>query len=175
MILEDQVKQANEELKEAQDRLKKVRPPTATMRRDIHRITLLENNLEKHMLKYSNIKSKNRSLREEIDVMRKEHRNLMRANKSLIRDITNQADDARKVNLMTQSGQRVTDETNNQILALKANHEDRKHRFESQIKGLQERLKEKEESGLEALAMNKENNAANNSVTRDKKAAGGQT
>ncbi len=104
MILEDQVKQANEELKEAQDRLKKVRPPTATMRRDIHRITLLENNLEKHMLKYSNIQSKNRSLREEIDVMRKEHRNLMRANKSLIRDITNQADDARKVNLMTQSG-----------------------------------------------------------------------
>ena len=71
---------------------------------------------------------------------------------------------------MTQSGQRVTDETNNQILALKANHEDRKHRFESQIKGLQERLKEKEENGLEMLAMNKENNAGNNnSLTRDKK------
>ena len=131
MLLEDQIKQANEELREAQDRLKKVRPPTATMRKDIHKISLLENNLEKHMLKYSNLQSKNRALREEIDVMRKEQRNLIRANKSLIKDITNQSDEARKVNVMTQSGQRVTDETNNQILALKANHEDRKHRFES--------------------------------------------
>ena len=101
------------------------------MRKDIHKISLLENNLEKHMLKYSNLQSKNRALREEIDVMRKEQRNLIRANKSLIKDITNQSDEARKVNVMTQSGQRVTDETNNQILALKANHEDRKHRFES--------------------------------------------
>jgi chromosome segregation ATPase len=174
MILEDQIKQANEELKEAQERLKKVRPPTATMRRDINKITILENNLEKSMLKYSHLQANNRYLREEIDVMRKEHRNMLRANKSLMKDITSQSDEARKVNVMTQSGQRVTDETNNQILALKANHEDRKHRFESQIKGLQERLKEKEENGLEMLAMNKENNANsnNNSLTRDKK--GGQ-
>ena len=174
MILEDQIKQANEELKEAQERLKKVRPPTATMRKDINKITILENNLEKSMLKYSHLQANNRYLREEIDVMRKEHRNLLRANKSLMKDITSQSDEARKVNVMTQSGQRVTDETNNQILALKANHEDRKHRFESQIKGLQERLKEKEENGLEMLAMNKENNANsnNNSLTRDKK--GGQ-
>lgn len=143
------------------------------MRKDINRITILENNLEKHMLKYSNLQAKNRSLRDEIDVMRKEHRNLLRANKSLLKDITGQCDEARKVNMMTQSGQRVTDETNNQILALKANHEDRKHRFESQIKGLQDRLKEKEKSGLEMLAINKENNQNNNnSLTRDKK--GGQ-
>lgn len=113
MILEDQIKQANEELREADQRLKKVRPPTATMRKDMHKITILENNLEKHMLKYSNLQSKNRSLREEIDVMRKEHRNLLRANKSLIKDITSQSDEARKINLMGQSGQRVTDETNN--------------------------------------------------------------
>lgn len=55
MILEDQIKQANEELREAQERLKKVRPPTATMRKDINKITILENNLEKNMLKYSHL------------------------------------------------------------------------------------------------------------------------
>ena len=88
MILEDQIKQANEELREAQERLKKVRPPTATMRKDINKITILENNLEKSMLKYSELQAKNRSLREEIDVMRKEHRNLLRANRTLVKDIT---------------------------------------------------------------------------------------
>ncbi len=136
MILEDQIKQANEELKEAQEKLKKVRPPTAQMRKDINKIKILENTLEIHLLKYSQLQSTNRSLRGEVDVMRKEHRNLMRANKSLIKDIQTIAEDAKRVNLATQSGQRLTDETNNQILALKANHEDRKLRFESQIKGL---------------------------------------
>jgi coiled-coil domain-containing protein 63/114 len=178
MILEDQIKQAQEELREAQDRLKKVRPPTAQMKKDMNKIKVLENNLEIHMLKYSKLQSGNRSLREQIDVMRKEHRNLVRANQSLLTDITKQSEEARRVNMLTQSGQRVTDETNNQILALKANHEDRKHRFETQIKGLQERLKEKEESGLETLAMNnKENNnpangGGNHSLTRDKKNGG---
>jgi hypothetical protein len=90
-----------------------VRPPTATMRKDINKITILENNLEKSMLKYSHLQANNRYLREEIDVMRKEHRNMLRANKSLMKDITSQSDEARKVNVMTQSGQRVTDETNN--------------------------------------------------------------
>ena len=83
------------------------------------------------MLKYSKLQSGNRTLREHIDVMRKEQRNLTRANQSLLDDIKKHSEDARRVNLMTQSGQRVTDETNNQILALKSNHEERKHRFET--------------------------------------------
>jgi len=63
--------------------------------------------------------------------MRKEHRNLLRANRSLLKDIHEVSEEAKKINQMAHSGQRVTDETNNQILALKANHEDRKLRFES--------------------------------------------
>ena len=65
-----------------------MRPPTATMRKDINKITILENNLEKSMLKYSHLQARNRALREEIDVMRKEQRNMLRANKSLLKDIT---------------------------------------------------------------------------------------
>lgn len=42
-------------------------------------------------------------------------------------------------------GSKHADETNNQILALKAKHEEEKERFELEIKKLQERLKERDE------------------------------
>lgn len=42
-------------------------------------------------------------------------------------------------------GSKQADETNNQILALKAKHEEEKERFELEIKKLQERLKERDE------------------------------
>jgi hypothetical protein len=58
------------------------------MRKDMNKITIMDNNLEKSMLKYSHLQARNRSLREEIDVMRKEQRNMLRANKSLMKDIT---------------------------------------------------------------------------------------
>mmetsp|Transcript_5738 Transcript_5738/g.9123 ORF Transcript_5738/g.9123 Transcript_5738/m.9123 type:complete len:149 (+) Transcript_5738:381-827(+) len=43
------------------------------------------------------------------------------------------------------NGNRVVNETNNQILALKAKHEEEKERFEKEIKKLQERLKERDD------------------------------
>lgn len=43
------------------------------------------------------------------------------------------------------SGSKHADETNNQILALKAKHEEEKEKFELEIKKLQERLKERDE------------------------------
>ena len=43
------------------------------------------------------------------------------------------------------AGSKQADETNNQILALKAKHEEEKERFELEIKKLQERLKERDE------------------------------
>jgi hypothetical protein len=42
-------------------------------------------------------------------------------------------------------GSKHADETNNQILALKAKHEEEKEKFELEIKKLQERLKERDE------------------------------
>ena len=43
------------------------------------------------------------------------------------------------------SGSKQADETNNQILALKAKHEEEKEKFELEIKKLQERLKDRDE------------------------------
>lgn len=43
------------------------------------------------------------------------------------------------------NGNRISNETNNQILALKAKHEEEKENFEKQIKKLQEKLKERDD------------------------------
>lgn len=87
----------------------------------------------------------NKRLRQDIDVMRKEQRNQLRVNKNLLRDIQALCDQAKKMNLTTYSGQRLSEETNNQILALKANHEVQKLTFERNIKSLQDKLKEKDQ------------------------------
>lgn len=57
---------------------------------------------------------------------------------------------------------------------MKANHEDRKIRFESQIKSLQDRLKEKEDEPIIETfnASNKENTSLNQGA--NKKPAGGK-
>lgn len=81
--------------------------------------------------------------------MRKEQRNQIRVNKTLVKDINVTADDAKKLNVTTYQGQRISEETNNQILALKAKHEAEKYNFERKIKDLQDKLKEKDDSELE--------------------------
>ena len=77
--------------------------------------------------------------------MRKEHRNQLRVNKNLTKDIMAMSENAKKLNQTTFSSTRLSEETNNQILALKANHELQKQTFERNIKSLQENLKKKDQ------------------------------
>ena len=112
-----------EDLAEKRSHLKTVRPPTAQMKKDEHKIKLLENQLDQALIKYNEIQTQNRNLRFEIDVMRKEHRNQLRVNKNLTKDIMSMSETAKKMNQSTFSSTRLSEETNNQILALKANHE----------------------------------------------------
>jgi len=74
MVLEDQHKQALEELTERRDTLR-TRPSTAKMRRDGHEIKLLENQLDKCLVKFNDLQAQNKQLRKEIDVWRKQQRN----------------------------------------------------------------------------------------------------
>jgi len=67
--------------------LKQIRPPTATIRKDQHQIKLLENQLEKQLVKHNDIQAQNKKLRAEIDVMRKDQKNQMRVNQTLTKDI----------------------------------------------------------------------------------------
>jgi hypothetical protein len=98
MILEDQYKQMLQELAEKREHLKTVRPPTAQMKKDEHKIRLLENQLDQALIRYNDIQTQNRRLRADIDVMRKEQRNQLRANKNILRDINSMSDNAKKLN-----------------------------------------------------------------------------
>lgn len=61
------------------------------------------------------------------------------------RDILKIKKEATGTNKSYIKGSKHADETNNQILALKAKHEEEKEKFEQEIKKLQERLKERDE------------------------------
>jgi hypothetical protein len=54
-------------------------------------------------------------------------------------------DDITQMSTESINNNRVASETNNQILALKAKHEEEKERFEIEIKKLQEKLKERDD------------------------------
>lgn len=63
-------------------------------------------------------------------------KNQNRVNKNLTKEINSVSDNAKKLNVSTYTGQRISEETNNQILALKAKHEAEKYNFERKIKDL---------------------------------------
>jgi len=81
--------------------------------------------------------------------MRKEMKNQVRVNYGYNKEINKANDKAKNLNRTTYQGQRVSEETNNQILALKAKHEAEKFNFERKIKDLQDKLKERDDSDLE--------------------------
>ena len=122
MILEDQYKQACDQLKEKKESLEKTRPTTAKVVKDKTAIKTMENQLDKHLVKYNNLQSENKNLRHEIDTMRKEMRNQVRVNVVYNKDIKVANEKAKNLNRTTYQGQRVSEETNHQILALKAKH-----------------------------------------------------
>ena len=142
-----------EELNEKKENLKQIRPTTAKMRKDNAQIKLMENQLEKALVKLNEVNFKNDTLRAEIDVKRKQMKTQIRVNNDLTEEIKKTSDNAKKMNVTTYSGQRISEETNNQILALKAKHEVEKYNFERKIKELQDKLKEKDDSELERSKM----------------------
>ena len=76
-------------------------------------------------------------------------KNQLRVNQGYGKDIKVTNEKAKKLNTTTYQGQRVSEETNNKILALKAQHEAEKFNFERKIKDLQDKLKERDDSDLD--------------------------
>jgi len=81
--------------------------------------------------------------------MRKEQKNQTRVNRVYNHELKVTNEKAKKLNTTSFQGQRVSEETNNQILALKAKHEAEKFSFEKKIKDLQDKLKERDDTELE--------------------------
>ena len=124
-------------MKKQQD-LKSNRPSSADLRKHNFEVKRLENQLETALNKYNEIKSGNQGLRREIDVMRKQQLVQHRVNEGYKAEIKKATDTIRNLNIKTQTGARGYEETNNQILALKAKHEIDKFTFESKILALQD-------------------------------------
>lgn len=81
--------------------------------------------------------------------MRKEYKNQGRVNQGYGRDINVANEKAKKINQTTYQGQRVSEETNNSILAIKAKHETEKADFEKRIKLMQDKLREKDDTEMD--------------------------
>jgi hypothetical protein len=146
LILEDQNKSHAVDLLEKKTRLNASRPTDQQMHKQKAEIKVLENKLQHALNQYNDLQSSNRGLRKEIDVMRKQQIVQNRVNEGYKVEIKKASETIRNLNVKTQTGARGYEETNNQILALKAKHEIDKFTFETKIIELQEQLREKDES-----------------------------
>ena len=126
--------------------MKEVRPSSAKMKMDMHKIKTMENQLDKALVKYSDFQAQNKKLRGEIDVMRRQMKKQKYVNDGYNREIKNVAENCKKMNSQIMVRQSHSEETNNQILALKAKHEHDKLVFEMKIMELQKKLKERDEN-----------------------------
>lgn len=74
MVLEDQHKQALDELTDRRETLR-AKPSTFAMKKDQYEIKLLENRLDKALISFNDIQASNKTLRKDIDIWRKQQRN----------------------------------------------------------------------------------------------------
>ena len=110
----------------------------------------------------------NNELKNRIIQMRTEIKYAKGSIEAMEEEIQKLKDDSRLVSKEGFNYDRQTSETNNQILALKCKHEEGKETFETDIKRLQEQLKEKDENvditdkGLNINREQKSNKRSNN-------------
>ena len=105
----------------------------------------LKHKLEHEKVLLNNIKGENKDLREDINIMRFDIKFAKKNIAKMEAAIENLREDARNSNKEGFNYARQASETNNQILALKCKHEEGKEAFETDIKRLQEQLKEKDQ------------------------------
>ena len=113
MVLEDQYRNACEELTEKKESLKKNRPTPARMKADQSEIKRLENQLDKALTCYNDLQSGNKKLRKQIDVQRKQQDVQNKVNNGYNREIKNIVERVKKSNNLTQTGTRGSEETQN--------------------------------------------------------------
>jgi len=104
MVLDDQHKQACDELEQKKAHLMTIRPATAKMKKDQHRIKQLEKELDHCNVLFCQIQAENKNLKKEIDVWRKEQRNQNRVNSGLTSEITQTIKKVKELNNFTYQG-----------------------------------------------------------------------
>lgn len=102
--------------------------------------------------------------------MRKEQKNQTRVNENYDKELKSLNNKVLTMAKSSQQSQRQSEDTNNQILALKAKHEAEKVHFETKIKVLQMKLKERDESDLDRT----KTKGVSGPVTETQAATGGE-
>ena len=105
--------------------------------------------MDKALNTYNQLKSNNKQLKKQIDAARQQQAVQNQVNAGYNKETRSLIDQIKKSNGVTQTGNRLSEETQNQILALKAKHDMDKLNFEHRILDLQEKLKEKDEDQAE--------------------------
>ena len=159
MLLNDQLRNAELELAQKQANLKSRIDSPRTMKIDQAKIKVLENQLEKQLKTLNDLQSENKNLRGEIDVHRKEQSVQDKVIQGYQREIRQITERVKTLNKTTQSANKGSQDTNNQILALKAKHDLDKFNFEHRINDLQIKLQEKDEDQAENRTRTKDMNA----------------
>ena len=113
MVLQDQYVNAEKELKLKKESLKANRPSPAAMRADQNEIKRLENQLDKYLVAHNDLQSQNKQYRKEIDVCRKQQDVQNKVNAGYNREIKQIVERVKKLNNLTQTGQRGSEETQN--------------------------------------------------------------
>lgn len=148
MILDDQIKQLKIEMMEKEDNIKGIKPSgleESQISIKMKRINKTQINEE---LWINKMTSHNKTLKKEINTLRKE---IMGAQLELDKHTTKIAKakkTAKKLNSEYTAAKKNTEETNNQIISLKAKHESEKLWFEKEIENIQKKLKEKDETEM---------------------------
>lgn len=145
LILEEQIKQVNSELEERDKSIKSLKPSQLIEKKTNIKMTTNQKNVNNERVKLNQTKAKNAKMRQEIDVLRKELTSAINELDKIRKNIKKAKKQAEEQNKDYIVGKKVTEEASNQIIALRAKHEEEKERFEIEIQKLQERLKEKDE------------------------------
>ena len=101
MVLEDQFRNAQEELKEKKESLKANRPSPAAMKTDQLEIKRLENQLDKFLVTHNDLQAGNKQFRKEIDVCRKQQDVQNKVNAGYNREIKQIVERVKKLNNLT--------------------------------------------------------------------------
>ena len=129
------------------------------MKKDQQTIKVIENQLEKQLKTLNDLQSENKNLRKDIDVCRKEQGVQDKVIAGYQKEIKTITERVKALNKTTQSSSKGSQDTNNQIRALKAKHDLDKFNFEHRITELQVKLLEKDEDQAENRTRTKDMNA----------------
>ena len=133
LIIEEQIKQVHSELEERNSNVKSLQPTQLQDKMTKIQIGSTQQKVNNERLRLNMTKAKNEEYRRSIDLLRKELTSSKNECARYDKTIKKSKKEAEIQNKDYQSVSKIAEETNNQIIALQAKHEEEKEKFENVI------------------------------------------